>query len=143
MAEVNVTKELLNELRLAAVKVMDSYKLNNSNVEKSIEYEYSNDQFVLLANDYFTYIDTGRKPKARKVPVEDLIKWMKRKGITPKARESYNSIAYAISQSIYKSGIKAKPFINPIVDITSDIIADTIAEQLSFDICDDIVNAIE
>jgi len=140
MVEVVVTKELLAELELATKKVLSQYKLAGSDLSKSVEYVYRNDVFVLLANDYFTYVSTGRRPRARKVPVEDLIKWMKRKGINPKAGQTYNQVAYAISESIYKSGIKAKNYINPVVDVTTDIISEDLATDLSEQIAAEIAN---
>lgn len=139
MIEIQVTKALLEELSMAAQKVLSLYKLQRSDLYKSIEFTYSNDQFVLLANDYFNNVAYGRQPRARLVPVEDLIKWMKKKGIAPR-NGSYNSVAFAIQQSIYRNGIKARPFVNPIVDITTDIISEDIATVLSEQIAVEIAN---
>lgn len=133
MIEINFSKELLNELQLATQKVLAQYKLQGSDLSKSVEYVYRNDQFVLLANDYFQSVAFGRRPMARLVPVEDLIKWMKEKGISPRGG-SYNTVAYLIQQSIYKNGIKARNYINPVIDITTDIISEDLAETLSEDI---------
>lgn len=140
MIEVIVTKELLSELEVATQKVLAQYKLAGSDLSKSIEYVYRNDVFVLLANDYFTYVSTGRRPRARKVPIEDIIKWMKHKGIAPKSKQTYNQVAYSIVESIYKSGIKAKNYINPVTEVTTDIISEDIAITLSEQIATEIAN---
>jgi len=140
MIEVSASKEFLNELMLATQLVLQKYKLGNSNLLQSIEYKYERDHFVLLANDYFTFVSTGRRPRARKIPVEDLIKWMKRKGITPKVGQTYNSVAYSISESVYKTGIKGKNYINPVIDVTTEMISDNISDVLSEEIATVIAN---
>jgi len=136
MIEVNVTKELLNELQLATQKVLAQYKLAGSDLSKSVEFVYRNDVFVLLANDYFMEVAFGRKRGARLVPIENLIKWMKRKGISPKG--SYNSSAYAIQQAIFRNGIKARNFTNPVMDVTTEIISEDLATDLSEQIATEI-----
>jgi hypothetical protein len=128
--EVEISKALLQELNIATQKILTIYKLQNSDLYKSIEWDYKNDQFVLLANDYFQSVAFGRQPHARLVPVEDLIKWMKKKGIAPR-HGTYNSVAYLIQQSIYRNGIKARPFVNPIEDVTTDLISEDLAINLS------------
>jgi hypothetical protein len=138
MVEIEVTKELLLELQLATQKVLQQYRLGGSDLIKSIEYTYKDNVFVLVANDYFTYVSTGRRPRARKVPIEDLLKWMKDKGLRPKAGQTYNQLAFAIQDAIYKNGIKAKNYINPVMDVTTDIISEDFAENLSEQICTEI-----
>jgi len=137
MAEIIITKELLAELQLATQKVLAQYKLQGSDLSKSVEYVYKNDAFVLLANDYFQSVAFGRRPRARLVPAEDLIKWMKKKGIAPR-NGSYNSVALSIQQSIFKNGIKARNYINPVIDSTTDIIAEDLATTLSESIATEI-----
>lgn len=140
MIEVNVDKQFLQELTLATQKVLAQYKLQGSDLSKSVEYVYRNDQFVLLANDYFTYVSTGRRPRARKVPVEDIIKWMKDKGIAPKPNQTYNQVAYVITESIYRNGIKAKNYINPIVAVSEDLITEDLETTLANQIVEEITN---
>jgi hypothetical protein len=131
--ELKISKALLKELELATEKILAQYKLYDSELSRSIEYQYRNDSFVMLANDYFQYVASGRPPRARKVPVEDLIKWMKRKGIAP-SKGDYNATAFAIQQAIYKNGLKPRPFVNPIIETDLDIISEDFAYELSEDI---------
>ena len=131
--EIKISKALLKELELATEKILSLYKLYDSDLSRSIEYQYRNDSFIMLANDYFQYVASGRPPKARKVPVEDLIKWMKKKGIAP-SKGDYNATAFAIQQAIYKNGLKPRPFINPIIETDLDIISEDFAYELSEDI---------
>lgn len=136
MSEITVTidKALLDEMRLATQKILSTKKLGDSELSKSVEVVYEKDMFVILANDYFTWVSTGRRPRARKVPVEDLIVWMKSKGIAPRAGSSYNQTAYAIMNGIYKNGIKARNYVDPITDVTSDLAIANIEETLVADI---------
>ena len=131
--EVEITKSLLQELAMATQKILTIYRLQNSDLYKSIEWDYKDDQFVLLANDYFQNVALGRPAHARLVPAEDLIKWMKKKGIAPR-HGTYNSVAYLIQQAIYRNGIKARPFVNPIEDISTDLISEDLATTLSEEI---------
>lgn len=139
---LDIQKELLLELNVAASKVLIQKRLSGSDLIKSVEYVYRNDQFVLLANDYFNFVSTGRRPMARKIPAIDIIKWMKEKNIRPRIGQTYNSVAFAIVNSIYKSGIKGKNFINPILDITTDIIVESIEYDLSQQIEEELYNTI-
>lgn len=128
--ELKISKALLEELELATERILQEYKLQGSNLFYSIEYTFKDNVFMLIANDYFQYVARGRQPRARKVPVEPLIQWLKRKGIAPKNGD-YNSTAFAIQQAIFKSGIKAKPFVNPIIAADLEIISEDIAYELS------------
>lgn len=140
MIEVTASKEFLHELATATQKVLAYYKLGNSDLSKSIEYKFNKDVFILIANDYFTFVSTGRRPRARKVPVEDLIKWMKKKNISPRLGQTYNSVAFAMAEKIYKTGIKAKNYINPVIDVTTEMMTDDISDTLSEEIATVIAN---
>lgn len=131
MVKVTVTKAMLQELQVATQKILKLYKLGGSDLEKSVEFIYKNDAFVLLAYDYFTYVSTGRRPRARKVPIEDLLKFIKEKSIVPRKGQTINQLAFAIQQSIYKVGIKAKNYLNPVVEVTTDIVAEDLAIDLA------------
>lgn len=138
MLKLNVTKALINEIIAATKKVMIEYELGDSKLIDSIEWRYKDEVFTLLANDYFTYVVTGRRPKARKVPIRPLIDWLRRKNIKPAYGQTYNTLAFAIQNSIYKSGINGKDLVSPIINVTSDILAEYIAEDLSVSIADEL-----
>jgi len=135
----DVTKELLNEILEATKILMLEYKgLQRSDLVNSLEWKYEDNQFVLIANDYFQYVDTGRKPRARKVPIEALIKWIKRKNIVPSNGQSINNLAYAIQTAIFRTGIVAKPYTQRIIGVTIDLLSEELATQLSVLIADEI-----
>lgn len=145
MLEIDNTilKEINNELLSGTKVIMDLYGLGDSDLEKSLEWLYKDDVFVLLANDYFKWLNTGRKPRARKVPIEPLIKWMKKKNIQPRGNQTYNSLAFAIQNGIYKNGIKARKFVDPIVEFSLDAISEFIVVNFSVSIAEDISKELE
>lgn len=134
--KINVTDELIKEITAGVKIIMEAYKLGGSDLINSVEWQYKQNIFVLIANDYFQWINLGRRPKARKVPVEALIKWIKKKGIIPRPGQSVNSLAFAMQNSIYKVGIKARKFIDPIIGQTLDILSEELAVSLSIQIAD-------
>ena len=137
--EIEISEKLLDEVLTATKVLMEDYKnLKNSNLANTLEWKYKDNQFILMANDYFQWIDTGRKRGARKVPIEALIPWMKRKNIVPRKGQTYNSVAYAIQQAIFKAGIKARPFTQRIIEQSIDMLSEEMAVQLSISICDEI-----
>ena len=135
---VDITKEIINEITAATKQLLIASKLGNSEMFKSIEWTYRNDAFMLIANDYFQWVNSGRRPRARKVPVTALLKWMKKKNIVPQKGQTYNQVAFAIQNAIYKQGIKSRNYVNPIIGVTLDILEVFIADQLSVKTADSI-----
>ena len=110
MADKLIDKKLANEFGKDYVKVMVSLLKNNRPYPKvasgslvnSINYrlqETANGvNLVLLANDYLTWVDRGRKPGTYP-PIQAIQRWVAIKGIPKEA-------AWAIRRNIFKFGIK-------------------------------------
>jgi hypothetical protein len=110
MADKLIDKKLANEFGKDYVKVMVSLLKNNRPYAKvasgslvnSINYrlqETANGvNLVLLANDYLTWVDRGRKPGTYP-PIQAIQRWVAIKGIPKEA-------AWAIRKNIFKFGIK-------------------------------------
>lgn len=81
--------------------------LKDSRIHDESEVKAKGNLFELYYNDYLDYVQYGRKPKARKVPIKALIEWNERKHLG-----FDNNILYAIRESIYKQGIKARPILS-------------------------------
>lgn len=136
-----ITKEILIVWRILmasdyAVNVKSNTTLEFSNLDIQAKVEMNDDfQFNLFYNYYLEYVDSGRKPKERKVPIRPLIDWMKRNLISDDV-----SVAYAIRESIYQLGIPARPLLEPFGNMLDerfetkiyDIIFEKITEQLDF-----------
>lgn len=103
-----IYKAIQEDIQDIFQQALKNVNLEDSNLYKELKVEVndSSDIFKVLYNDYLEYIELGRKPKTKKVPIKDIIEWCKRKGIG-----SDNNTAYAIQQSIYMKGIPARPIL--------------------------------
>lgn len=108
------------------------YPVKGSDLQRSFDYKLvqarnEKGQFTgfgegasveILSNYYATFLDKGRRPNVKKVPIMILIKWIKKKGIRFNDKKtgrflSHNTMAYMIRNSIYRNGIKGRNFIEP------------------------------
>lgn len=81
--------------------------LIDSNLHKEAKVESQTpNEYMLFYNDYLEAIEKGKKPFTEKVSVQALVSWGKRKGISTDSKT-----IYAIRESIYKYGIKARPLL--------------------------------
>ena len=127
-----VEDAVLDEMTKAVKIVMSRKKLDKrSHLLRSAEVVWKNNAFVLLANDYFEYASQGRRPRARKVPIRDLLSWIRQYKIRPRQGQTKNQLAFAIQTSIYKSGIKKKNYADPVETVLTDMSAEATAEILS------------
>lgn len=92
--EAELKSELQRQGHIATGKLYDSIKV-------AIE----NDSIVGAANEafYAKYVDWGRKPGGKKVPIGALISWVQIKGLATGDRAI--SLAWAIQNSIWKNGV--------------------------------------
>jgi len=110
MARKIIDNKLANEFGKDYVKVMVDLLRNNRPYPKvasgslinSINYRLQETavgvNLVLVANDYLTWVDRGRRPGTYP-PIQAIQRWAQIKGIPKEA-------AWAIRQNIYKFGIK-------------------------------------
>ncbi len=140
----SISLQLAKELKTAFQVIMKQKKINeNSDVYKSVEIRIANNVFQLWANDYLKFIDSGRpKHTSRKIPVEQLIKFLKRTSIRRSTHaSSLIDMAYFMQSSIQKHGIKAKNIFVLMEKTGIDIIEKTINEQFVSIIEQDIANS--
>lgn len=119
MKEINIEKEINKKLRdlldkygesvikEAVTRLKNSGHSNTGNLARSLGYEIEESKreltLVFFGADYLEYVDKGRKPGSKPPPIKPIKKWVKQKGIEPKA-------AYAIAKKIGKYGIKPTNF---------------------------------
>lgn len=103
-----IYKAIQEDIQDIFQNALKNVNLEDSNLYKDLKVEVNenSDIFKVLYNDYLEYIEEGRKPKTKKVPIKNIIEWCKRKGIG-----SDNNTAYAIQQSIYMKGIPPRPIL--------------------------------
>lgn len=61
----------------------------------------------IIAEDYLTYVDAGRRPGAKRVPIKALQQWIQIRGIQPRAGMTVKALPWVIQNSIWKKGIVA------------------------------------
>ena len=91
-----------------------SNTLADSNLIKSLEVIATDDGdlvFDVMMNDYIQYIESGRRKGAKMPPVEPIVKWAKRHGIS-----TDNSTIWAIRKAISRDGIKARPIFEHVME---------------------------
>lgn len=77
--------------------------VGKSDLADTVRVEEDNDSLSLFINDYVKFVEKGRKPKTKRVPISALVKWAKKKGIS-----LTNNELYAIQQKIFVKGIVGK-----------------------------------
>lgn len=101
--------------------------LADSRLHNEISTKVTTDfSFSLFYNDYLEYVERGRKPLEKKVPVRALLAWAKRKGLP-----TDNEFIYAVRQSIYNKGIPPRPII-PYLSVEIDDLFDKSWSQQLF-----------
>lgn len=138
---INAVKDLLKELQKITVMTLKKSGVEEkSDLSKSIKYVVTKDGVNMLAATYYPYVSAGRKANIKRVPIAPLIEWIKQYNIKPKAGQTINQLAWAISTSIYQHGIKAKKFEEKVETGVADYTALALSDELAELIADDLVD---
>ena len=122
-----------------------SGNLKNS-VQVSVQPKNNNIEVLkVIMADYAEYVQQGRRPGKKNVPIKSLLDWIKErnlKGRNKKGRFISNlSFAFAIQKNINKFGIRPSNFIDFSIDkLLSDTRISTLIEDAAYE---DLINAIE
>ncbi len=99
----------------------------------------------VLAEEYSKWVQSGRLPGKRGVPIDVLEKWIISRGLTGRDKRGRfikrRSFAFAIQNNIKKFGIRPSNFL----DVALEMIGDDprIMELLENESYDDLINLIE
>ena len=147
---------LINEYKgKLASEGWQSGKLYNS--IKKVSVKNSKENFILTLNleDYWKYIEEGRKagkqPNRKKMPpITEIRKWIDKKNIIPRPIKlksgkefspTKNTLAFLISRSILNNGFKTaippKPFFKTSLQTAMEMFKDKIKEALAKDLIED------
>lgn len=122
-----------------------SGKLYNSVRKVSVRNSGGDFSLTLSLEDYWKYIENGRRAGAKMPPITAIKNWIERKNIQPKPMTlkngktvvpNINSLSFLIARSIGKNGIKAKPFFKQSINETYDLFIEKIKEALVQDLID-------
>lgn len=116
-----------------------SGKLKNS-IQVQVKQERGISVLQVLAEDYLQWVNSGRLPNKKGVPIESIEQWIKERGLTGRNKKGRfikrKSFAFAIQTNIKKFGIRPANIIEySIEDIMSDdrvieLIGDAAYEEL-------------
>lgn len=149
----NIIKEALEEKRYrfgfakyqGTSNKVASGKLKNS---VSVTVQQTNDSSAIIQvmmEDYAQWVQSGRLPGKKFVPVGALEEWIKSRGLkgrNSKGRFITNrSFAFAIQKNINKFGIRPANFID--VSLENLLDNDKVIELIGESAYDDLINAIE
>jgi|APGre2960657404_1045060.scaffolds.fasta_scaffold32390_3 hypothetical protein len=93
----------------------NSNKIATGQLYNSLDYSIEIDVtgapvLVIYYVDYFDYVNEGRRPKQKRVPINALLPWIAIRGIQARDKKGREipplSLAFAIQTNIYKFGIK-------------------------------------
>ena len=101
-------KEWADELRQ---QLKNAGKDASGRLIKSVRSEVLRDangvEITIEAESYLDYVDAGRKPGGKRVPISALQQWVNIKNIQPRAGMSPEALPWAIQRKIWKFGIPA------------------------------------
>ena len=124
---------------------MSSGKLRDS-IKVEVKKVNENETIVqVLAEEYSKWVQSGRPPGKKGVPISVLEKWIKERGLTGRNKKGQfikrRSFAFAIQTNIKKFGIRPSNFL----DVALEMIANDpkIMELIGDEAYDDLINLIE
>ena len=90
--------------------------LEGSDLQKTMEVKPTEDGIVLQIADYWEFISrgwvrTGNYPGTFSKFIDNLTKWVERKGITPRGNMTQNQLVFVIAKKIWYYGIHYRPFL--------------------------------
>jgi len=123
-----------------------SNKIASGSLRNSIKGIPKTNEIDIEINEYWKFVQSGRQPGKKGVPIEALEIWIKERGLTGKdkkgKRMSNRSFAFAINQNIKKFGIPSRPgFLD--VAITKMYESRELEEVLGNITVDELINKIE
>jgi len=119
---------LIDQINATLHATLQSMGLGNSRLAKSVLVVRVGDGFEIRFNEYVHFIDSGRGANKKPPPVRAIHDWIIRYNIQPQ-NISTLSLAFAISRSIGKKGIKPRPFLNRLSDEVANLVKLHIFEE--------------
>jgi len=117
--------EQINEILKATLQAMG---LGKSRLLKSVIVIRVGNTFGIHFSEYAHFVDSGRGANKKPPPVRAISDWIVRNGIHAKNLTTLQ-LAFAISRSIGKKGIKPRPFLNRLSDEVAELVKIHIFEE--------------
>lgn len=112
---------------------------------KSSHGNYETYYFQVLMEQYYQWVQSGRRPGKKYVPIGSLMKWIKERGLKGRNKKGKfitdKSFAFAISRNINKFGIRPSNFLD--ISLEKVMNDPRIAELMGDASYEDLINIIE
>lgn len=118
-------------LKAALLTRLAQRGLGKSALAKSVKVEVKQSTLDLYLNDYYVFLEKGRRVGARKVPIASLLKWIRRAGVAPRQGQTLTGLAFAIQTAIYKRGQRKRPFYEKALNDVEKAIRDSMDTLLN------------
>lgn len=93
-----IGQELVYQKHVATGKLRDSVEYRiKTNAGGSVSLE-------IWTENYGNFVESGRRPGAKRVPIASLVQWIKVKGLATGDKEM-TRLAFAIQEKIYREGV--------------------------------------
>lgn len=118
--QFTATEQLFVTFAQQVVDLQKNFLISNGKVASgdlvnSIGYEYKETQrgfsIDFLADDYYVFVEEGRRAGAPFPPLKPIAKWIKERKIRPRDGVTTEQLTYLIARAISKKGISPTPFI--------------------------------
>lgn len=129
-------------------KINASYKLSDT-LQYIIDINGMSIDVVVMLQDYYKYIESGRRAGAKMPPISAIEEWIKVKPVLPYPMSNgklptTRQLAYLIARSISRNGIPPKPIFQMSIEEATDAfyerIEKAVREDLETDIQDFIIS---
>lgn len=121
----NVINKISNDIWELFNTVMKNVLNTVKDESPKIKANDDGDVYTIMYNYYLDYVESGRRPFVTRVPFQALVKWAKEKGIP-----SDNNTIFAIRESIYQTGIKARPIFDTFENAMDKEWEDKISDEI-------------
>ena len=132
MTQINY-KQLIQPALEVVRYILSRKGLKDSNLNKKADVKVTGGQVIILMPSYAEFADAGRKA-GRMPPVNDIIKWIRRKNIKVPQGYTQEGFAFAIARKIAKDGTEGKHFLDAIRLRLVNLVADYTSKQLDNEI---------
>lgn len=125
-----VLKDIQGDILTAIRKILiEKGVKRKADLYKSLELKPKYNTLTLFAYDYYEWVSTGRKKFQKKVPIDALVKWIRKYRIpSGRGKNAVITLAFKIQQAIYQNGIQGKNYIDPVGEVTEKIMQERLEE---------------
>ena len=108
---MNITADIMASNLMLNKKGINTIAPNSDIFKEMYAKASGNIVIQLLLNDYVQYIESGRKAGSKFPPIQPIVQWAKKRGIS-----TDNSTIFLIRRAIAEDGIRPRPFMYKVLE---------------------------